>query len=313
MKNRNLIGETLYKLLIITCNIENNRFQWVWRKVSKYLNSNYDNTAKIKIHGKVAFVNIGFTYPITSKRFKNYNNPLVELVYQVAKNVKRKIILLDIGAAIGDTAFLLDEKCPDLIEKIVCIDGDPKFFEYLSLNLKSIPYSQPIFTTLSGDGGKIKELVRIHTGTASAQGKGETATKTLDNLCREYDLDKIDIIKVDVDGFDGQVIKGTSHILTKNQPLVIFEWHPKLCIQTNNNFTDAFETFKNHGYDQFLWYNKYGYFSFLTDNSFDISSMAQLCINSNHDWHYDIIAIHPNSKVNKIDLIDLSYSMLKRK
>ena len=81
-------------------------------------------------------------------------------------------------------------------------------------------------------------MLRTHKGTASAQGNSKTSAVTLDSLISLINPDAIDLIKIDVDGFDGKVLLGAKGILRRYSPAVIFEWHPALCKQTGNNWTD---------------------------------------------------------------------------
>jgi FkbM family methyltransferase len=300
----------IYKLLIKTCHIDNRVIGRIWNYCWNYFVKNVNGDTYIKIHGTRVKVNIGYTYPIYSKRFKYLNSPLVELVYQVGVKKARPITLIDVGAAIGDTAFLVLDKCDNLIENIICLDGDEEFSQYLISNTNENAKIQVIISMLSEDDGETKSLTRIHSGTASAQGDKLVKSNTLDHLMERADPKNIDVLKIDVDGFDGLVLKGSRVLISKFKPAIIFEWHPKLCIETGNNYIDHFSVLINLEYDRFLWYNKYGYFSFFTDSHFDLERIAELSKNSVNDWHYDVVSLHKSDPINIQNLVDMRFTHL---
>jgi FkbM family methyltransferase len=307
---RNIIGEILYKLLILTCKSENFMIRKYWDMFWGLLISNFTGYAKIRIHGIEVKVNIGYTYPVYSKKFPFLNSPLVELVTQISHLVKRKITIIDVGAAIGDTALLINDKCKGKVFKMYCVDGDLEFGDYLNYNLKKINFAEPFITILSADGANTREMIRIHSGTASAQGESKIKSQTLDSLILPLIPNQVDILKIDVDGFDGEVIKGAKNIIKEYSPSIIFEWHPHLIEVTNNDILEVFENLKKLKYNTFLWYNKYGYFSFITNVNDDLSLITKYSKESMNDWHYDIIAIHENSNLNIQKMVDLEFTHL---
>ncbi len=119
----------------------------------------------------------------------------------------------------------------------------------------------------------------------------------------------VDVLKIDVDGFDGQVLRGADRILSRDRPAVIFEWHPILCERTSNNWTDHFEALKFKGYEQFVWFTKYGEFShFMCGyDPTNVAMLAELCLNSESydDLHFDVVALPPGSVTSPQALADL--------
>jgi len=269
-----------------------------------------------KIHGYDVIANYGFTYPYFMRRFKTLNNPIVELAYQTNLVKKKTITIIDIGASIGDTILLLQSNCQDMINEFYCIDGDEEFFKYLENNLSQFKNGTFIKALLSDKVEKSKELVRIHSGTASAQGEVSTQSQTLDTVLQISNLKQLDMLKIDVDGYDGKILKGATQLLKKFNPSVIFEWHPILCRNTGNNGSDHFEALINSGYNRFIWYTKFGTFShFMTGYDREsIKLLEEICFNNkyNYDWHYDIIALHETSLISPIKLAEAEFSKTKK-
>jgi FkbM family methyltransferase len=287
-------------------------------KIYSYLKKNYNKVIKGKIHGSEVFYNFGYTYPITSRRYHTFNNPYLDLVSISNEGLNRPINIIDIGAAIGDTALFIQSNASNKINEIVCIDGDIEFFKYLEVNLIRQKNIRAIKAMLSDiDNILTPELIRIHEGTASAQGEKNQISITLDSLLMsDFDLlNKIDVLKIDVDGFDGKVLSGAIKILENFTPDVIFEWHPKLYLKTKNDIHTPFKILNEAGYNRFYWYTKFGTFSHFSEtySEENINKYSDYCLNSlyDSDLHFDIIAIHKSKKYKDIDFANMEFSKNK--
>lgn len=285
-----------------------------------YLWNNFVCSKNLKvttlIHGHPMLVNSGYSYPLFSRMFKEYNNPLLELAYRVFKQKQEKISLIDVGAAVGDTFFLIDANIKNAIDQSICIDGDPDFYECLKFNLNCFSQVNCINALLSDkDDEYISGLVRIHPGTASAQGITKKSSISLDTLFKLHPLNQVDIIKIDVDGYDGVVLNGARNILRKFKPYIIFEWHPILYKNTNNNVILPYEVLYGEGYDKFVFFTKYGIFShFMFGVNHDQLYMHEKLSLRNvfdYDWHYDVIALHKSQDLDASVLAECAFSRRK--
>lgn len=302
------IAQGSYNFLINTVALQSKKlFAKIWKKLWDASCRRFKGPVSARIHGTKAIMNYGYTYPLSVRIFPYLNAPFVELAYQTWKAKGNKVTVADVGAAIGDTVLLLSANLPNAFRSFVCIDGDPEFFGYLEHNLQHVPEKHLICCLLSGADEEISDLVHIHTGTASSQSIERRTATTLSKVIKE----EIDLLKIDVDGFDGRVLLGAADLLNRSHPSVIFEWHPILCQQTGNNWTDHFKVLVSSGYSRFLWFTKFGYFShFSTGNSeSDVNALAEYCLaNVSKDWHYDIVALHDTSRISTIELANLSFA-----
>lgn len=308
----------VYNLLLEWQHFESHpRLGRVWHYMWQTACDRFTTQVSTNIHGQRAIVNFGHTYPLYARRYKRWNNPLLELVNQVHHYKKRPISLIDVGAAIGDTVLLIEANCPGMVEHYYCIEGESEFFTLLQENIGSWETVHPIKALLSNKTEVIPSLTRIHAGTASAQGDSLERAVTLDSLFIEYNPDAIiDVLKIDVDGYDGRVLRGSQYILEKHRPAVIFEWDPFLCQKTGNDWCDHFIGLNELSYNRFVWFSKYGDFSHFTTcmDSHSVNRMAEVCLSNAHDynWHYDIIALPDEAPQIENQLAALSFAKTKR-
>lgn len=261
-------------------------------------------------------VDFGHVYPLYARKFRQWNNPLIELAHQTYRSANRPITVVDVGAGVGDTVLLLKSNCQEMIGTCCCVEGDPEFFDYLRQNLGAIEDVRMFQAILSDTARPIPALRRTHRGSASAQGSTFIEATTLDTLISPPGLRQPCLLKTDVDGSDGKVLAGARNILEADRPTVIFEWHPILCQASGNNWLEHFHVLYAQGYRRFVWFTKYGHFShFMYDiDERSIESLAQLCVDGRHDqdWHYDVVALTDAHEISEIAMAELSFAKQRR-
>jgi FkbM family methyltransferase len=309
----NSLASLIYSVLLRTVWLDNHRHTTkLWQKAWRRTCNLFSCSVRTRIHSRPVILNYGHTYPVYSRKFSTLNNPLIELVYQSYSSKGEAITFLDVGANIGDSVLLLDSNCPNMMKGFCCIEGDPEFFGYLQANLRFLDNGIFVSALLSATDGTAKELIRTQGGTSSAQGAKRIQTTTLDAILSNLHLAHFDVIKIDVEGLDGQVIRGAKEFLQSQRPALIFEWHPILCSKTGNSWTDHFQALTDYGYTRFVWFTKFGCFSHFTRScdSESIDALARLCLQSQvlYDWHYDVIALHNDSPISDVALADLGFA-----
>ena len=264
-----------------------------------------------KLYGYAALLNPGNQYPFIIQDYPLFNAPLAELTYQAFNAKGSPLRFVDVGAATGETVFLVKQKCPGQVEAFVCIDGDTEFFSLLSHNMAQFHDVRLVQAVLSRKATQIRSLVKHHSGTAAAVGEGSIKAIPLDDV-EEVRRGKVDILKIDVDGFDGAVLAGGKEVLATDRPAVIFEWHPALLRATENEPTEAFSTLAECGYRRYLWFTNSGSFSHFTDtvthNVLRKTEEYLLRVNNRSDEHFDVVALPDESKIDEVALAATAYA-----
>ena len=179
-------------------------------------------------------VDIGGTeYILTSddtylEYIKNGFEPDMVELFKVLASESQTI--LDIGANIGCTALLFSQ----LAEKVYAFEPSPSTFEFLTRNTAEVARNvfqqnygigeQPgkfdlSFSPANRSGAFIANQVR-----ASANHKvEEIEIRRLDEVISSLQIQDVEFIKIDVEGFEASVLKGASNTLASFKPLVTLE------------------------------------------------------------------------------------------
>ena len=184
---------------------------------------------------KVVMVDIGGkNYTITSDDYylegiKNGFEPdMVALFKTVASNSE---VILDVGANIGCTAILFG----NLSNSVYAFEPSPTTFKFLEKNIL-MSGLQNVFPQNMGLGIEPGEFtLTFHPSNRSGgfvsnltqAGTGHTIEKIvirqMDEVLKTLNPSRVDFIKIDVEGFEGHVLRGATQTLSSYKPNVVME------------------------------------------------------------------------------------------
>lgn len=80
----------------------------------------------------------------------------------------------------------------------------------------------------------------------------EVVGTTLDNVLRSRQVQKVDVVKIDVEGFEPAVLAGGKEMLARDQPALIFEYMDWAWKNSGYSFDDAVQMLRELGYARFF-------------------------------------------------------------
>lgn len=142
-------------------------------------------------------------------------------------------VFVDVGANIG--AFTVPLGMQLNSGTVVAIEASPAVYPYLARNvelndLRNIRLHHCAALAHDLDTVPFYEAPKDHFGmgalAAQFSGKAVPVTaRTLDSILAQDGIDRVDVLKVDVEGFEGQVFVGATKLLTGSRPpIIIFEF-----------------------------------------------------------------------------------------
>lgn len=180
------------------------------------------------------------------KVYPSYDKFLVNLI-----NGKSHLNIIDIGANIGDTFLrILSDN-----NRYYCIEPNEFFLKYLILNVnnnlsKFKNVKVKIINELVGD--QLEGFLNQKNGTASLSKHSKINkkkySKKLDEIIFENNIEKVDLIKSDTDGYDINVLKSGFKSIKKNKPILFFEYMNVKSTQLND-YLDFISKLKFIGYN----------------------------------------------------------------
>lgn len=146
----------------------------------------------------------------------------------LARRVSPGDRVLDIGANLGYYALLFARAIgPD--GRIDCFEPEPQNLETLAENFRAnrLEESVRIHPVAVGEKAGSVRLDPGLNGVVTELGALEVPVRRLDDLDDLHDR-PVDFLKIDVEGYEGPVLRGAARILARDRPALFVEIHPEL-------------------------------------------------------------------------------------
>lgn len=180
------------------------------------------------------------------------------------KLVKPGATVLDIGANIGAHTLRIARSVGPQ-GRVVCFEPTDyafmKLMRNISLNRDLMPRVTAIqaFLTSGAADGPPPEIHSswplVEDGSVHAQHFGklksttQAAGRALDDVLAELGIVDVDIVKMDVDGFECLVLAGAAHLIRRCQPVFIMELAPYVLEETGFSLKELFDHLVPIGYN----------------------------------------------------------------
>lgn len=178
----------------------------------------------------------------------------------VSSKLKKGMICLDVGSNIGYYATL-ESKMVGSDGKVIAIEPSPLNFKYLKHNLELQNKSNFIAHNLAcGDkDGKIDFLIfknksnycQVLQSNESVPEDTEIVSvplKKIDSIIQDLDISNLDLLRMDIEGYDWHAIEGAKQTIHKFKPMIKIEIHYSVIGPMKTK--QLFDFFKSEGYDK---------------------------------------------------------------
>lgn len=250
------IATLVYKKYITSTGVRKKIWQILRKSLIKLLN---DPACTLMMHERHLRLPMTHLLPVYLNQFPLYDK-LPQRISQYVRQKKGSLNCIDVGANIGDTIASFH---PEKTDAFLAIEPNPKFRMFLSENWSWSANITIVSDVCSSGNNKDVFVIQEKNGTASIfySEKGEKMnTKTLDEIvCSHPNAMDANVLKIDTDGHDFEVIKGSTGLLSRNLPLVLFECDAFEDPSFVHDCVDALNILKQCGYNYFLVYSNYGY------------------------------------------------------
>ena len=147
------------------------------------------------------------------------------MLMDIKSRVPEDSVIIDVGAYIGNHSTFFAQHCK---AKVFSIEPNREAFDLLEKNIQLNGLQNKITLLNYGIGkrpgkGSIVGGSEDNLGMRQLEGdvEGEVVIETIDHLFSE--LNRVDVIKIDVEGMEMDVLQGAADILKKHKPLLYIE------------------------------------------------------------------------------------------
>lgn len=162
--------------------------------------------------------------------------------------------IIDAGANIGNHSLYFSR----YFKQVLAFEPNPSTFRLLRFNTELVDNIQLLNQGLGDEPGTlmlVEDSMNMGASSIVKQAGAEDRQipidiQTLDTATA--DIDRIAMIKIDVEGFEINVLKGAGALIASHQPIIVFEQHAG---EFHNGTTESLSYLAKLGY-RFCWHQK---------------------------------------------------------
>jgi FkbM family methyltransferase len=202
--------------------------------------------------------------PSIRAKCPHYEGEIVRLA-EFLLRTENRLAMIDVGANVGDTVALVPSRSRG---HFLCVEGSPTFFRFLERNLGELANVRCInaLVTEPGDSSDKANFVEDAGSAHVADGAPSDSTSnvprlTLDDiLARNSDFPAPNFLKIDTDGYDLKVLRGSVNLLRTSRPAIHFELAFQYWKEIGGTtWKEAADFLSSNGYRECLLYDNLGY------------------------------------------------------
>lgn len=281
-------------------------YQKIWRRffqiLQKILLKISNPIIKTNLYGFPFQVPFSHDLPKNLKKYPNYSFNLLKIALWVNQKYPDTPII-DIGANVGDTAALLRTQ---LKNAILCIEGNPHFFELLQQNTQNFTGVKPVIQLLGAENTALHSELVIEKGTAQIKNTSEkkSSVKILTTVLQQYpEFLNSKLVKIDTDGFDGYILRGATQWIQDQKPYIFLEFDPYFLGIQQFPVMEIIEIFREKHYELVSFFDNFGnYLTTVKMNELsEIERLVQKVKGYRGVCYYDLLFMPED------DLVDYPY------
>lgn len=178
----------------------------------------------------------------------------------LAKKLKKGMVVIDIGSNIGYNIFL-ESKLVGSKGRVIAVEPDPVSFTYLlrNIELNNLLNVEPVNKAISSRDGTVKMIRSNRSNWSRVLQKNQDLASTdmtsviqvqaltLTSLIKGLGLKRVDLIRMDVEGYEDHIIGASRNEIKKHLPNLLIEIHQ--FIIGRERFMSLLSKLDNMGYD----------------------------------------------------------------
>jgi FkbM family methyltransferase len=223
-----------------------------------------------------------------------YGQNLVQLASALAAQAA-PVTVLDVGANVGDSALQILDAAD---ARMLCVEADPYFLEYLHLNVDNDPRVSVVEALLTPDG-HTEATTAVRTGgtTRFAEGDADDALPTVTParlLAEHPDFADLRLIKSDTDGYDVVLVPAITEAWGGARPVLFFEYDHRLSRLAGNDPLEVWPRLRKLGYrDVAVWGNGGNVLGRTTvDEIADLTAPLEEKVGVRAQNYWDVAVVH---------------------
>lgn len=289
----------------------NRPFSFIMNALRRLIIFAGDPIVIMEIEGCQLKMNLSHQLPLYYRLFPTLDRALPRICSYIYER-EGNLTFIDVGANIGDSVALITQRVRG---HFLCIEGDSQYFKLLKKNTESYKDNIILENVFLGecDCKKTAKVERANGSLRVIESKSKDKQfeiRSLDSvLINHPQFRHANFVKVDTDGYDLRILRGSLKLLKTVHPCLFVEFYPELLKSIGDDPSNFFQFLYSCGYEKCLVYDNYGRPVTMLTSS-DTSKTEQLIAAIDQNiFYYDILCIH-RMKTELFTIFDMEFQAL---
>lgn len=154
--------------------------------------------------------------------------PCVEDLHWLRPHLFHGMTACDVGANIGYLTLWFSNKVGPT-GRVYSFEPDPNNFQELVRNIRNnrISHCYPICSAVGSHDGAVPFSYGVNGGVGNLDNESNCNVTSLDSFVKRHGITGLNLIKIDVEGYESEVLRGMTTILGNvKKPILYIEVHP---------------------------------------------------------------------------------------
>ena len=250
-----MLAQIIFDLLISSSGTKSLKIKFLIL-LRKFILLSGDPIVNFKYHQFTLKLPFSHDLPFNMKMFPTYNVNLAEITKIVQKKYP-EMRAIDVGANVGDSVAVIHH---EINVPILCIEGNPKFLSLLELNIKQFKDVEIEGSFVGEKSVKVNPQNNLGTAFLEESKSGILVHTMSEILAKHVKFAHTKLLKIDTDGFDNIIIRGSRELLLNVKPVIFFEYDPFYLAKQNEKGLDIFDFLLELTYTSALVFDNFGYY-----------------------------------------------------
>lgn len=174
--------------------------------------------------------------------------------HHMLRFVNRDSVIFDIGANFGYYAVSLAHAA-GREATVHAFEPNPVTFDQLQRNIElnelvNVTAHRLAFSDRAGTAG-LQIVNPINSGSTQLTEGDAVPVSTIDLFCQAHRIERLDVMKIDVEGYEERVLRGATRTLEQLRPTLMIELNPPVLRTTNSSVDRIIDSLTGSGYSLF--------------------------------------------------------------
>ncbi|HEU5275987.1 MAG TPA: FkbM family methyltransferase [Xanthobacteraceae bacterium] len=211
----------------------------------------------VNVHGATLMLPRAHNLPHYVARYPFYDSALPALAAFLRHHKTSPLAVIDVGANLGDTAAIIAASIGNEAAEFICVEADEQYLPLLRLNTAQL--NVQIVHAIAGHISGSAHAAALPSGIGSSVIVSDDNSTARMVAVDDLTDSPVDLLKIDTDGFELEVLRGSARTLRQDNITIFLEYSPPHIRRYGGTEpSDVLGSLRQAGFEEVMVYDNVG-------------------------------------------------------